>query len=327
MPGQEAENSAGRERAYHGKVNRPPIFTEAELVAKARDYMEQLTSQLQAGQSERLVSYLGFIAKCPKYSRRNRVLIASQEPDATIVRGYNDWKKDGFQLRYLNKDPKKGKVEHGIGILAPHIIKVPDLEAKARGEDRTKQIVDYYFPVFVFDVKHLTPESQARIPQFYTTVVGDYEALYRRIVQAATSDGYNVHEAALHAEEGRGYSLYKDIYIDRRLASGNKVITAIHEWTHARLHWTPEGEKVELGIKECHAAAVQYAVASHFGIQADYSADYIISWGNDEKTLRAELDKVSTTAVHMIKAIHALEEGQDHYDLGVSETQQAEAEP
>jgi hypothetical protein len=325
MPGQGAENTARRKAAFHNKANRPPpIYTEAQLVEKARDYMEQLTTQVQAGQSERLVSYLGFIAKCPKYSRRNRVLIASQEPEATIVRGYNDWKKDGFQVRSLNKDPGKGKVEHGIGILAPHIIKVPDLRAREQGEDRKKQIVDYYFPVFVFDVKHLTPESQERIPQFYTTVVGDYEALYRRIVQAATNDGYNVQEAALQAEEGRGYSLYKDIYIDRRLASGNKVLTAIHEWTHAKLHWTPDGEKVALGIKECHAAAVQYAVATHFGIPAEYSADYIINWGNDEKTLRGELDVVSITAVHMIKAIHLLEEGQDHFDLTGAEEQAGE---
>jgi hypothetical protein len=174
MPGQGAENTTGRKTAFHNKANRPPIYTEAQLVGMARDYMEQLTSQVKVGQSERLVSYLGFIAKCPKYSRRNRVLIASQEPDATIVRGYNDWKKDGFQVRYMNKDPTKGKVEHGIGILAPHFIKVPDLEAEKRGEDKKKQIVDNYFPVFVFDVKHLTPESQERIPQFYTTVVGDY---------------------------------------------------------------------------------------------------------------------------------------------------------
>jgi len=72
------------------------------------------------------------------------------------------------------------------------------------------------------------------------------------------------------------------------LASGNKVLTAIHEWTHATLYWTPEAEKVALGIKEYHAAAVQYAVATHFGIPAEYSADYIINGGNDEKTLRSE---------------------------------------
>src|SRR5437870_10391128 len=118
MPGQGAENNTGKQAAFHSKANRPPIFTEAQLVEKAKDYMEQLRMQVQGGQSERLVSYLGFIAKCPTYSRRNRVLIASQEPDATIVRGYNDWKKDGFQVRSMNKDPKLGKVEHGIGILA-----------------------------------------------------------------------------------------------------------------------------------------------------------------------------------------------------------------
>ena len=68
-------------------------------------FTEQLTTQVQAGQSERLVTYLNFIGKCPKYSRRDRILIASLAPEATIVRGYNDWEKDGFQVRYMNKDP------------------------------------------------------------------------------------------------------------------------------------------------------------------------------------------------------------------------------
>jgi hypothetical protein len=59
---------------------------------------------------------------------------------------------------------------------------------------------------------------------------------------------------------------------------------------------------------------VQFAVAAHFGIAAEYSADYILDWGNDAQALKAELDIVSTTAVSMMKAFHALEE-QDHYDL------------
>ena len=132
MTGQGAETRAGRSN-YQSRVERTPIFTEPQLVGMARDYMEQLTGQVQAGKSERLLTYLGFIAKCPKYTRRNRLLIASQDPDATIVRGYKDWEKDGFQVRRLNKDPKKGNVEHGIGILAPHFVKVPDVEAETRG--------------------------------------------------------------------------------------------------------------------------------------------------------------------------------------------------
>jgi hypothetical protein len=323
MPGQGVEQNAGRTAAFHRKSDRPPIYTEAQLVGMAKDYIEQLTAQVQAGKSERLFTYLGFIAKCPKYSLRNRVLIASQDPEATIVRGYKDWEKDGFQVRQLNKDPHKARVEHGIGILAPHFAKIPDIEAEKRGEaGKTVTIINFYFPVYVFDVKHLTPESQARVPQFFTTIVGDYEVLYRRIVQAATNDGYNVQEATLQAGEGRGYSLNKDIYIDRRMASGNKVLTAIHEWTHGKLHWTPEGEKLDTKVQECHAAAVQYVVATHFGVPAEYSADYILDWGNDVKSLKAELDLVGTTAVHMMKAIHALEEdGHDHYDLAKLEPQ------
>jgi hypothetical protein len=99
---------------------------------------------------------------------------------------------------------------------------VANLEAKKRGDNKIATIIDYYFPVYEFDVKHLTSESQARVPQFFTTVVGDHEALYQHIVQAVTKDGYSnsIQEAALRTEERRGYSLHKDIYIERRMASG-----------------------------------------------------------------------------------------------------------
>ncbi len=95
------------------------------------------------------------------------------------------------------------------------------------------------------------------------------------------------------------------------MTSGNKVLTAIHEWTHAKLHWKTAQKDRALEIKECHAAAVQYIVATHFGVPAPYSADYLIHWGTTEKLLQQELDIVSTTAVAMIKAITALEEALD----------------
>ena len=243
-------------------------------------------------------------------------------PEASHVRSFNDWKKDGFQVRHLNKDPKKGKVEHGIGILAPKFIKVKGLEAAERGEEKEKQVIDHFIPVFVFDVSHLIPADQARVPEFFMTVAGDHEALYQRIVQAATLEGYNVAELAFPATEGQGFSFQKEITIRRGLATGNKVLTAIHEWTHAKLHWTPEGKKFDVETQECHAAAVEYAVALHFGIKAPYSADYLLHWGTDEKRLKQELDIVSSTTVAIIKALHALEPGGEaKHDLAEPEPQ------
>ena len=58
MPGQGAEHNAARQTAFHSKANKPPIFTETQLVGMAKEYMEQLTSQVQAGKSERLLSHL-----------------------------------------------------------------------------------------------------------------------------------------------------------------------------------------------------------------------------------------------------------------------------
>ena len=78
-----------------------------QIVSKA---IEQLGEALERGHSESLRNYLAAIGRFHRYSLRNVMLIASQNPTATHVAGFQTWHK-------LGRFVKKG--EKGILILAP----------------------------------------------------------------------------------------------------------------------------------------------------------------------------------------------------------------
>src|SRR5579872_6175696 len=72
--------------------------------------VKQLITALNEGRSETLTQYLAAIGRFHRYSLRNVMLIASQNPTATHVAGFHTWHK-------LGRFVKKG--EKGILILAP----------------------------------------------------------------------------------------------------------------------------------------------------------------------------------------------------------------
>ena len=78
-----------------------------QIVSKA---IEELSQSLERGHSETLRNYLAAIGRFHRYSLRNVMLIASQNPAATHVAGFHTWHK-------LGRFVKKG--EKGILILAP----------------------------------------------------------------------------------------------------------------------------------------------------------------------------------------------------------------
>lgn len=85
-------------------------------------------------------------------------------------------------------------------------------------------------------------------------------------------DGIQVTEVSLGLTQG--YSGSGRVSVREGIDSTNKVLTLLHEYAHELLHWTSEGKKQELKVKECHAEAVSYVVANYFGIRNPFSSDY-----------------------------------------------------
>lgn len=205
-----------------GQTDKKPLYSETDLLAMAKRSLNDLAEAIKAGKSERLLSYLSFVAKFPKYSHRNRALIEEQLPGASHVQGYRQWKNAGYRVA-------KGAV--GIRILKPLIRKEQKEDA-----NEEKEVLKGFIPVSVFDVSQLVPEDQTRVPKFFPTIYGDFDTLYDQLQVFARSRGYQVTETP-YTQGAQGYNVAEDIYIKEDMTSGNKALTTIHEITHALLHW------------------------------------------------------------------------------------------
>ena len=333
-PDQRKEQRGG----YQSGKDYQPQVTTAELGVMVAGSLNTLIEAIKAGQTEGLTSYLAFSSRFHRYSRRNQQLIFSQCPEATRVANYVQWKKEGFQVRYMDK--KKG--EKGISILVPKFPK--GYKRKERRQARTQadgntdqqpedeykvKEVDFITHSFtvgtVFDVTHLIPEDQKRVPRFFTEIEGDHEAIYQRLTQAVRREGIEVRES-LDTQGAQGYSAMGLIVVRPDQPPGNKAAVIAHEWGHELLHDREKRLELPSQVKECHAEATAFVVMSHFGIAIPYSADYLINWGNDADTLRRELDLVTAAASQIITKVHALNPGEEHFhDQGEPEIVEQEA--
>src|SRR5271168_2828249 len=107
----------------------------------ANKAIEQLSQALEQGQSQTLKNYLAAIGRFHRYSLRNVMLIATQNPMASYVAGYNAW-------RTLGRFVKKG--EQGILILAP-IVRAKAANAETNDTDESATPIGFR-AAYVFDI-------------------------------------------------------------------------------------------------------------------------------------------------------------------------------
>jgi len=170
---------------------------------------------------------------------------------------------------------------------------LPQYAAKSQDARNAVTFVAHRFRVgTVFDVTHLLPEDQERVPNIFTAIEGDHDALYQRFVTLAELDTIKVVET-LATRGARGASGMGIILIRPDQPSGNKAAVIAHELAHEYIHKEEQRRSLSKQVKECHAEATAFVVMSHFGITIPYSAEYLINWGNTEETLRKELDVVT----------------------------------
>jgi hypothetical protein len=324
MPGQGAEHRPGKPRSFHRADYQPPITT-SDLGVMVGKSFDTLIEAIKTGNTQRLTDYLTFSSRFHRYSRRNQQLIFEQCPAATRVASYVKWKEEGYHVRKMEKE----KGEHGIRILVPKFpkfYKKPDRRKSKRGDEAGSEEkredeynvkeVDFITRSFrvgtVFDVTHLIPEDQERVPKFFTAIEGDHEAVYARLVLAAQRAGIEVRES-LDTEGAQGYSAMGLIVVRPDQPPGNKAAVLAHEWGHEILHDEEKRKRLPKQVKECHAEATAFIVLAHFGIENPYSAEYLKLWGNTPETVRQELDLVTAAASQIITKVHALNPGEEHF--------------
>lgn len=283
--------------------------------AEPDDRLKALTDKLEAGvkdvfESESYKTYLKAMAKFHSYSFGNVMLILMQRPDASLVAGFNKWKKD------FGRSVKKG--ERGIQIIAPvnrrKLVKQDRLDPASGkpvlGPDGKPEKEPVFVQYQSFRVTHVFDVSQTEGRELPTlgvdelsAEVTDFDTLFS-VVESLSP--VPVEYRKPQASKGCYNRLEQKIYINEGMSQAQTIKTLIHETAHALLHSAPDAETKDRRTKEVEAESIAYVVCQHFGIDtSDYSFPYVTGWsrGKELKELKASLDCISKTAAGMINGI------------------------
>ena len=148
------------------------------------------------------LKFLSFQAQFYNYSFGNAMLIFSQNPNATYVKGYKAWNKLG---RYVKRGSK------GLTILAPCIRKVEvfkepenkNLYHDEEAEKEIRKVVSGFRIAYVYDIAD-TDGDDSMLPVLVTGLAGNGEQekeIYERLL-CVISKEHCVHEVSGTASKG-----------------------------------------------------------------------------------------------------------------------------
>ena len=251
--------------------------------------IRELNEALASGKSDRLQQYLDVMARFPRYSFNNCVLVALQFPQASLVQGFHAWKK-------LGRSVKKG--EKGIGIIAPMIGKKKDEDGKA--DDSSGKAIFGFKVVHVFDVSQTEGDE---LPEF-ARVTGDPGENIPKVEALIRSWGIELKYEEIPSGAD-GVSKKGEIVIDPNLDPPALLLTLVHEASHERLHADSERRKeTTKTIRETEAEAVAHVVCRALGLDTiDHCVDYIQLYNGDAEVLTKSLDYIQKTAAEILDGI------------------------
>lgn len=284
---------------------------------KRTDELQQITDKLEKGvvevfQSDRYKQFLDTMAKFPRYSVNNSLLIMMQKPDAQLCQSFTGWKQMG---RYV----KKG--EKGISILAPAPYKIEREQTKldekgrpvfdADGEpvkEKVEVTIRAFKVVKTFDLSQTDGKELPTIGP--SELVGNIEG-YPKLLQALQEISPVPVSFELIDGDAKGFYHLEDkkIVVQDGMSEVQTIKTLLHEMAHQKLHDkdnVPEAKDISRNGKEVEAESVAYVVCQHYGINtSDYSFSYVAGWSEGKETpeLKASLDKIRQTASEFIYQI------------------------
>jgi antirestriction protein ArdC len=259
----------------------------------AEDGLNKLAAALESGKSEALVNYLSVMSRFHRYSWSNCLLIALQRPGASRVAGFHSWRKLG---RHVRKGAK------GIAILAPMIFK-KKADDKATEDEQTR--VFGFRTAYVFDVEDT---EGADLPEF-ATVAGDPRQYTDRLVEFVAANGIRL-EYSDDIAPAKGMSRGGNIVLLPGMSPAETVSVLAHETAHEFLHRGTRRAETTTTIRETEAEAVAFVVCHAIGLKTGTAAsDYIQLWRGDKATLSESLQFIQSTAVQILTAIGASQDG------------------
>jgi hypothetical protein len=252
--------------------------------------------------SEGWLRYLEATAKFPGRSFNNRMLIAFQDPEATLVEGGKTWPK-----KWDRKVQPEG-YEHPIMILAPIMGDVKDKDGNViKGLDgKPKQRVIFYKSVKIYDVRWTEGKPIPARPEPQPVTGDSHEEYILRASQYIEGMGANVTDTAVEyftEDEALTFPI-----------SANAVNGQVRELVRAAARIgavTPMAE-AELSLsaaqQEVIIESAAYMVCQNIALDTTgMTVPYIASWDEDPKKAQsimrdfaAIIDEVATAVTEAI---------------------------
>ena len=256
----------------------------------ANKAIEQLSQALEQGQTQTLKNYLAAIGRFHRYSLRNVMLIATQNPTASFVAGYNAW-------RTLGRFVKKG--EQGILILAP-IVRAKNSNTEQTETDESSAPIGFR-AAYVFDFSQTDGKE---LPQL-NSVNGNPSEFRERLGKLVTEQGIAL-EYSEEIAPARGTSAGGKITLLPGQSPAEDFATLAHELAHEMLHRDERRAQTTKRVRETEAEAVSFVVCSGIGLETGSAAqDYIQLYEGDAKLLKESLEHIRQTATRILNAIGA----------------------
>ena len=251
------------------------------LVTQVNERIEILANLTdKAAQSESMIAFMQALTKFYRYSLNNILLILIQNPDATRVAGYNDWKKK------FNRQVQQG--EQGIKILAPCAYKIDPDDENSPKEVRGFRVVT------VFDISQTEGDDLPDSPNWVSPEKN--EELENKLLQFAADNQIQVEVTEDLPGGAQGISLGGVI----KLAPTAATKTLIHELAHEMLH---KKKRSSREVMELEAEAVAFVVAYTFGLDDLASPNYLALWEADAEKIMDRINIIRKTAIQIIEGI------------------------
>lgn len=258
---------------------------QAKLLAEKA--IAELADQLERGQSADLKQYLAAMAKFPRYSLHNVLLILSQRPNASRVAGYHAWHHLG---RQVNRGAK------GILIIAPVIRKK---DPSIREDDDGSVRLAGFRGIHVFAEEDTSGQPLPAL----SSCQGNPSSYLERMKEFARSRKLDL----VYSETIRpafGQCSQEKIVLLPGLEPAVEFAVLAHELGHHLLHFSDRRAETTKRVRETEAEAIAFVVCQAAGLDSLRSAsEYISLYSGDKDLLTESLVRIQQASAEIITAI------------------------
>lgn len=231
--------------------------------------------------------HLDFTAKFSNLSFNNQILLNAQNPDATNIHTYDDWRRAGRVVQ---------KAQESAYLLSPTITTVKK-KNETTGRTEAVERITGFRSIAVFDEKQTTGKDlpappKVDLPQYNAHLAGKLNEYGYTVEHIVPKDNTKNSVTSLDA---------KKVYLRKGMKPHEQTEALAKELSHIALGHgkTPPKDKDDLRGRNFEAASLSYVLKKNAGIDDTTDFSPMEKW-QDKKTVKDYGQRVSKAAKYLL---------------------------